>query len=224
MRAGLHGAALAIGTGGDAATDVVAVDTVADEAAGNRTGCSRGLPAVAATDLVAEQATDHGTRHGTSDIAVTFRQALLYDDVIADLARGRRGAGLAHRLGADYGRVQGLLLVDRLDVENVGVLDATDLLAIDGAIGSQIASQAGGERAVGPGSVGGLLCVIATEAVVGGNGDAANEQRSQGYGENILVHWGLLLAGICPRWLGHCHSNTASLNASRFFNIKLSPP
>jgi hypothetical protein len=71
------------------------VDLVADEAAGHGTGGGRGLLAVAATDLVAEQATDHRADHGAADVAVTFRQAFLHRHVLADLVRGLGGGGLA---------------------------------------------------------------------------------------------------------------------------------
>jgi hypothetical protein len=78
--------ALVLGAVDHTATHMALVDLVADEA-GHGTGGGRGLLAVATTDLVAEQATDHSADHGAADVAITFRQALLHRHVLADLVR-----------------------------------------------------------------------------------------------------------------------------------------
>src|SRR3546814_1920686 len=94
------GVALALGTVHHLATDVVAVDAVADIAAGHGAGRGRDLLAAAAADLVADQPTDDRTGHGAADVAVPLGQALLHPDVVADLAPSRAGRGLAHSAAA----------------------------------------------------------------------------------------------------------------------------
>src|SRR3546814_13767714 len=84
-------------------------------------GRGRDLLASAAADLVADQTTDDRTGHGAADVAVALGQALLHHDVVADLARGRAGRGLANRVGADDGGVELLGLGDRLHGHHVGV-------------------------------------------------------------------------------------------------------
>src|SRR3546814_1952026 len=99
------GVALALGAVHHLAADVVAVDAVADIAAGHGAGRGRDLLASAAADLVADQATDDRTGHGAADVSVALGQALLHPDVVADLARGRAGRRLATRVGAADGCV-----------------------------------------------------------------------------------------------------------------------
>src|SRR3546814_62006 len=64
------GVALALGAVHHLAADVLAVDAVADIAAGHGAGRGRDLLAAAAADLVADQATDDRTGHGAADVAV----------------------------------------------------------------------------------------------------------------------------------------------------------
>src|SRR3546814_4614383 len=71
------GVALALGAVHHLAADVLAVDAVADIAAGHGAGRGRDLLAAAAADLVADQATDDRTGHGAADVAVALGQALL---------------------------------------------------------------------------------------------------------------------------------------------------
>src|SRR5688572_20167598 len=101
------------------------VDFAAGETTADRTGDGRQLAAITAADLVAHQSADDRAGHGAADVAVAFRGAFLHDHVLADFAWGGRGAGLAHRLGADHLRVQLLLLGDRVDVDHLRIFDAT---------------------------------------------------------------------------------------------------
>src|SRR5690606_27537615 len=95
LRSGGGGVALALGAVHHLAADMVAVDAVADHAAGHGAADGRQLLAVAATDLVAHQAADDRAGHGTADVAVALGQALGHDHVVADLARRAGGAGFA---------------------------------------------------------------------------------------------------------------------------------
>src|SRR5687768_13114766 len=74
-------AALAFRAVHDLATDMVAVDAIADVATGDSTGHGRGLLAAATADLVAHETTDHRTSDRATDVAVAFRGTFLHDDV-----------------------------------------------------------------------------------------------------------------------------------------------
>src|SRR5690606_7959633 len=115
------GVALALGAVHHLAADMLAVDAVADEATGHGARGGRGLLAVASAHLVAEQAPDDRAGHRAAHVAVTLGQALLHHDIVADLARGRAGRGLAYGVGADDGGIELLGLGDRLDGHHVGV-------------------------------------------------------------------------------------------------------
>src|SRR5690606_25993443 len=103
---GLRGRGLGVAAGLGAvhhlAADVATVDPVADVAAGHGTADGRQLPAVAAADLVADQAADDGAGHGAADVAVALRQPLGHHHIVAHLARGGGGAGLADGFAAEH--------------------------------------------------------------------------------------------------------------------------
>src|SRR5690606_19082684 len=124
LRGGGRGVALALGAVHHLPADMVAVDAVAYHAAGYGAADGRQLLAVAAADLVADQAADDRAGHGAADVAVALGHPLGHDHVVADFARRGGGAGLAHRFGLEHLGVQFLLLGDRLDVEHGGVLEA----------------------------------------------------------------------------------------------------
>src|SRR5690606_17174616 len=127
LRGILHRVALALDPLDHLATNVVAVDAVADHAAGRGAGHGGQLAALAAANLVADQAADHGAGHGAADVAVALGQALLHHHVLAHLARRGRGRGLVHRLGAEHGRVQLGLLRDRGHRDHRGVVELVRL-------------------------------------------------------------------------------------------------
>src|SRR5690606_61163 len=187
-----HGVALALGAVHHPAADVVAVDAVADVPAGHGAGRGRDLPAVAATDLVADQAADDRAGDRTADVAVALGQALLHHDVVADLARRRSGRGFAHRIGADDGGVELLGLPDRLDGHHVGIGHAA---AVGDAVVERRRVVAGQALVVeGARRGGGAGGVRATGLLERGDGNAAHQQCGDGNGDGVLVHEPLLTA------------------------------
>src|SRR5690606_32623864 len=82
LRTVVDRAALAVDALDHAATDVTTVDFAAGEAAthGARDRCQ--LAAIAAADLVADQAADDRAGHGAADVAVALGQALLHHHVL----------------------------------------------------------------------------------------------------------------------------------------------
>src|SRR5690606_11512199 len=175
-----YGAAVGLDPLGDLAAHMVAVDPVADVATGHGTGHGRGLLAVAATDLVTQRATDQGADDGAADVAVALGGTILHDHVLTHLARGRGGAGLAHRVGTDHGREQLLLFLDRLDTDHVGEFDTTDA-----AVGGEVTVKASSEFRVGGERI---VLWIVLEALVRGHCHAANDQRRQCNSNHVLVH------------------------------------
>src|SRR5690606_38828805 len=99
-----RGLGMALGPGpvDHLAADMAPVDPVADVTAGHGATHGGELPAVAAADLVPDQPADDRAGHGAADVAVALGQAFGHDHVVADLARGRGGAGLADRLAAQH--------------------------------------------------------------------------------------------------------------------------
>ena len=164
------------------------VDLVADHAAGDRAGRSRGLLAAAAADLVAEQAADDRAGHGDADVAVPLGQPFLDHHVLADFPGYAGLGGFAHRLGADHGGVELLLLGYRIDLDDLGVLQGVgrDLVLARGrVVGGQRRIGRGGEHRIG----------LPVAVVHEGRGSDAPHQQGTGGDQDRSG----LLHGLAPR-------------------------
>src|SRR6478672_10259923 len=170
------GVALLLGVAHHLVFGVVLFNRAPGESAADRASDRRQLATLATPDLVADQATGCGAADRAANIAgVTSRRLLLHHDVIADLVRRRRRAGLAYRIGTDDLGVQLLLLAQRLDVDDLRVLHAAGvvhrLVVERGITGSKIGLCAGG-RGFGSGEARMAVAAVLKSS----HGHAADQQ------------------------------------------------